>query len=210
MKGLLLKDWFVIWKQGRVMLLLAFLYILITAISGGYFFAALAVIFLSALPITAIGLDERSKWEHYAVMMPYSRKQLVLSKYIFAIAGILAVLVLYIIFVSAVSFLRNQSIDFMNLLYVALALLSLGCAFSAVILPIVFRLGVEKGRMFFFILIILVMLCVGSITPNHGEATTVLTEIINAPGIFYMFIIAIGLIVFSAFLSIKLYERRDF
>ena len=46
MKGLLIKDWFVVWKQAKWMLLLSVVYIILTAVGSGYFFVGFSVLFL--------------------------------------------------------------------------------------------------------------------------------------------------------------------
>ncbi len=75
MKGLLIKEGYLIWKHGKFMAVLALIYCVMATFKSGYFFAGFSVVFLSMLPMTIMGLDERSKWDHYAVTMPYSRSQ---------------------------------------------------------------------------------------------------------------------------------------
>lgn len=79
MSALILKDFYVLWRQARYFLIL----ILIFSAIPGSFNATFAVVYTSMLPYTAMAYDERSKWDQLAATMPYSHRDLVLSKYLF-------------------------------------------------------------------------------------------------------------------------------
>ena len=55
MKGLLLKDWYTLIKQMKIMLVL----MLVFACVPGYSMAAFAVVYTAMLPVTAFAYDER-------------------------------------------------------------------------------------------------------------------------------------------------------
>ena len=74
MKGLLLKDMYELIKQCKFILLFCVVYVFLSYTESGYFFLAFSIIFFSLLPTTIMALDERSKWESYAITMPYTRK----------------------------------------------------------------------------------------------------------------------------------------
>ena len=79
MSALLLKDYYVIFRQMKIFLLL----ILVFSCIPGTFYSTFAVVYASMLPYTALAYDERSKWDQLAAMMPYSARDVVLSKYLF-------------------------------------------------------------------------------------------------------------------------------
>ena len=84
MKALLLKDFYVLWKQMKAFLVLILLF---SALPGSYN-AIFAVTYAAMLPYSCVAYDERSKWDQLAAMMPYSNRDLVLSRYILGwIAG---------------------------------------------------------------------------------------------------------------------------
>ena len=84
MKALLLKDFYVMWKQTRVLLLL----ILVFSCLPGAFYPTFAVVYAAILPYTAMAYDERSKWGQLAAMLPYADREIVLSKYCFGYLAI--------------------------------------------------------------------------------------------------------------------------
>ena len=79
MSALLLKDYYVIFRPMKIFLLL----ILVFSCIPGTFYSTFAVVYASMLPYTALAYDERSRWDQMAAMMPYSARDVVLSKYLF-------------------------------------------------------------------------------------------------------------------------------
>ncbi len=209
MKGLLLKEWLVIWKQGKLMILLALIYGVMAVMGSGYFFAGFSVVFLSMLPITVMGFDERSKWDHYAVTMPYSRKDIVLSKYIFSIICSLAATIIFIIATIINWFIGKEPVDFSSLITQSILMLSLGLFFSTVNLPIMFRFGVDKGRMWFILLTVLLVGGLGGLLSLFEAKEVDIGNLIQRLTPFVLPVITAGLLAFSAYLSIKIYEKRE-
>ncbi len=148
MKALLLKDYCVLWKQLRFFLL----FILIFSALPGRFNGVFAVTYAALLPYSCIANDERSKWDQMAAMMPYTARDLVLSRYVLgwiAASGACALsLVLQGIF---------SSILDTGFYPVTLVLAFFAClATLALTLPLIFRFGVERGRLIMFLIIFLV------------------------------------------------------
>lgn len=148
MKGLLLKDWYTLIKQMKIMLVL----MLAFACVPGYSMPAFAVVYAAMLPVTALAYDERSKWDELAAMLPYSVKEIVGGKYVLgvtAVAAAGAVAAAAQLILSRFGWTQFDAAAAFALLFTAcLALIML-----AIYLPVMFRLGVEKGRVLFTILI---------------------------------------------------------
>ena len=156
MKALLLKDYCVLWKQLRFFLL----FILIFSALPGGFNGVFAVTYAALLPYSCIAYDERSKWDQLAAMMPYTARDLVLSRYVLgwiAAAGACALsLVLQGIF---------SSILDTGFYPVTLVLAFFAClATLALTLPLIFRFGVERGRLIMFLIIFLVCGSAGALS----------------------------------------------
>nr|WP_326165739.1 ABC-2 transporter permease [uncultured Oscillibacter sp.] len=145
MKALLLKDLCVLWKQMRMMLLiLAFL-----SVVGGAFNSVFVVVWCALLPYTAIAYDERSHWDQLAAMMPFSKRDLVLSKYVLGWLCMAAATVLSLAFQTA-AFAFNHEAPSLSVW----AMCFLGGALALdLTLPMVFCFGVEKGRWGFMIIV---------------------------------------------------------
>lgn len=166
MRGLLIKDLFVLKKSLKFFLLIVILWSMLP----GFYSHGFAAMFGALLPITAIAYDERSKWNTLAATMPYSPLDIVLEKYVLGYILSAAVFVLSIAsdFVFGLVFPNDvpESKGIAALIIpMCTALLML-----AVILPIVFRLGTEKSRLVFYLL-------VGAVTAMMGLLFSSVTEI---------------------------------
>lgn len=150
MKALIQKDFYVLWKQMKIFPL----FMLVIMVDSGIFGSVFILVWVSMLPYTAMAYDERCRWNRLAAMMPYSTRDIVLSKYVLGwlCAGGAAVVVLAF---RAVAQFARLPLESANPTGVLLALCASVCVLS-VTLPMMFRFGVEKGRLGMFLLIFLV------------------------------------------------------
>lgn len=77
MKALLLKDWYVLRKQVWSYLLIVLVWGLIPSLTLNL----LAVVYGAMIPYTAMAYDQRSRWDKFARLLPYSDRTVVLSRY---------------------------------------------------------------------------------------------------------------------------------
>lgn len=199
MKGLLLKDYYVLTKQLTIILLV----IPVMAFAGGGSLFMLTILIGASLPMTALAYDEMSKWNGLAVMMPYSRKDLIVSKYMIgyfcvSITSVLAVLGQFVfsILTSAPKMNANSM-----LFYISIVLI-----FIAMNMPIIFKFGTEKGR-FFYIVAIGAVASIGTMFQVAGG--DMLAKVQNMPPILLIGV-AIILNIFSIMLSISIkpYKKK--
>lgn len=148
MSALLLKDFYVLWKQLKAFLVLILVF---SAIPGGYNIV-FAVAYAAMLPYTCMAYDERSKWDQLADMMPYSTRQLVLSRYVLGWIAAAAACGFSLVLQAIFSAFLGSSVFPASLLVSFFACLSI----MAITLPLIFRFGVERGRLLMFFLIFLV------------------------------------------------------
>ena len=148
MKGLLLKDYFTLLKQLRFYLI----FLLIFTIIPNMNLSSIAIVYASMLPITVIAYDERSKWDQLAAMMPYSKRELVFSKYLLGYIGVAIFSVITLVLQVTVGLIGKSGFSAeqaMTILVTAAAALIL----LAINLPFMFWLGVERGSVVFMIII---------------------------------------------------------
>lgn len=206
MKALLMKDCFVLWKQLRIFILV----MLFITVFNGAFGNIFIVIWAAMLPYTAMAYDERSKWDQLAAMMPYSVRDIVLSKYLLGwlccgTAALFALLVQLVETALGFPLAAFSPID--NLIGFCASL----CVLS-ITLPLMFRFGVERGRLVMFLLIFLVCGTAGAL----GSITISVDQTaggIHGPFAFFMFILPVAAVVLTAVsfpLSMKLYQKRTY
>ncbi len=201
MKALILKDAYVIWRQMKYFLVMILLF---SALPSG-FNNAFAIVYASMLPYTALAYDERSKWDQMAAMMPYSTRDVVLGKYVFGWLCIGAAAVLSGLFQAALSLVSHREVLSGML---ALSLLG-GFCILAISLPVMFRFGVEKGRLAMFLIIFLVCGTAGAIANIADSATGGTAFAFQGPVLAVMLIAAVVLTAVSVPLSIRFYAKRQ-
>ena len=209
MKGLLLKDWFVIWKQCRYLLFVPAVFLAVSALSDDSQSFAIFAFLLSAMyPMTVMGLDEQSKWERYALTMPFRRRDLVLSKYLLSFCSLFLYGVLYLLLV--LLFKHDPEAMKVSVMLTSVGI-SIGILYSALAYPFLFKLGMEKGRIWYLILIVVVCGNGAALAAMLGDeiSLNLLLPWMNRL-LLILPLAALALFGLSAFLSIKLYESREF
>ena len=151
MSALLLKDYYVIFRQMKSFLLL----ILVFSCIPGTFYSTFAVVYASMLPYTALAYDERSKWDQLAAMMPYSARDVVLSKYVFGWISVAIAAVGTFVLQTILSFVWLSDVTGPSIPVILLSVCVAVCILD-ITLPLMFRFGVEKGRLAMFLIIFLV------------------------------------------------------
>lgn len=199
MKGLLLKDFLVLTKQLKIFLIV----IPVMALTGGTSMSTLAVLLGAVLPMTAIAYDERSKWTELAVMMPYSKKDLVINKYLLGYVCMFGAAVLVILGKLLIKISGNQHIDgsFNMLLFAILG----GLIFIAINTPILFKFGSEKGRFVFIIAIALI----GASGPLLNSIDSDILLNISSISPLFLLVIALVMNYISIMISVRIKSKAE-
>ena len=200
MKALIIKDTYVIWRQMKYFLILILIF---SALPSG-FNNAFAVIYTSMLPYTALAYDERSKWDQLAAMMPYSTRDAVLSKYVFGWLCIGGAAVLSGLLQMALSLVVDRV--FLPGVMV-LSVLGAVCIL-AISLPLMFRMGVEKGRLAMFLVIFMVCGAAGAIAHIAESVGSGTVFAFQGPILVALLIAALVLTAVSVPLSMRFYAKR--
>lgn len=204
MKALLKKDIFVLIRQMRMFLVM----IVVFSVLPGMNMSIFAIVYCGMLPYTAMAYDERSKWDQMAAMMPYSIRDIVLSKYLLGwvcsvAAGLCSMALQFVLTVLDVPTAALDPVA--NLIGLCGSMCVL-----AVTLPMMFRFGVERGRLALFLLIFLVCGGAGAL----GTITLAVDHTasgINGPFAFFMLILPAAALVLTAIsipLSVRMYQKK--
>lgn len=206
MKGLIIKDILVLRKSlGTIVAMLPF-YIFIAYISGDpSILTGMIVLVATMASITSISYDDFAKWDNYALATPISRKKMVISKYILSLLlSTLGLLVSTIIAYIIISLKGKMSVG--ELLSVSYVVYLIAILFSSILLPFIYKYGVEKSRLMMGT-IIAVPMVIGYILVNMGvglpNKNQFMTFLKVSP------IIAIISIILSASISYCIYKKKD-
>lgn len=207
MKGLLLKDWYMVRKYCKAYFILAIVFLLVSVMNGdNLFFAFYPCLLCGMIPVNLLGYDERSRWLQYSATLPYTRAQIVTAKYLIGLIAQLTVIAIVGI-MQAVKQQMEGSFVWNDYLVLLLLLVVIATVGSSITLPFVFKLGVEKGRMAYYVMI--GFICAASIISANLFQKEFQLEI--RPNLF-LILLAVGgiaLYIFSWRMSIVFFEKRE-
>lgn len=209
MKGLLMKDFYLIQKYCRMYLLIAVIFAVGYTVGDNIFMLFYPMVLGSIMPVTLISYDEKSKWQVYAETFPYTRKEIVTAKYLITLFY-LTVIILLSAVSQAVHMLRAaEGFSVSSCLSVILSLLAVGLIVPGITLPAVFKLGTEKGRMAYYGMVVVACGAFGAL----GVMTDMnVAEIVLGLREWMVPVLsAAGIVVFAGswMLSVKFYQERE-
>lgn len=195
MKSLLLKDFYVITKQLKIFLII----IPVIALTTGEAMSAFSILLGAVLPMTAIAYDERSKWNELAAMMPYSKFDLIFSKYLLGYLCMFGAALL--VFIGQIIGKNNGIVVIDDDINVLLFAVMGGLIFIAINTPILFKFGSEKGRFVF----IITMALVGASGPILQKVDSrIILKIFNlSPVILLAFVVILNVMSLMISMNIK-------
>lgn len=156
MTGLIAKDFLVMRKSIRTYILFLIFYSIMAAL--GIFpvsiVTTLVQLIIMMMPLSTFSYDELAKWDRYAFSLPLGRRAVVGARYLFALLlslfaalfGLVSCLVL------AVFFHDPNLVE--NCLTVTVSL-ALGLLYCDILLPLTYKLGPERARPYFYLVIFL-------------------------------------------------------
>lgn len=203
MKGLIIKDFINLKKQSKIIGVLVIFYLLISITSkNNSMFGAMILLLFTMMPITAISYDEKANWDKYGLTMPVSRTDMVLSKYILGL--ILSSFALVLNFIAQILMGTEMNTENITVIFV---IFGISILFFSFILPIMFKFGVEKGRMLMIVVLMLptiILMLLPEVLKTPPSEEMIIKALFALP-----FIIVIIFLI-SLFISISVYKRKEF
>lgn len=216
MRGLLLKDAFVMWKNAKSTLLICAVFMATGFFSSDVsFYTVFPCMLIGMMPITLLAYDEADRWPAYAAVLPVSRAKTVAARYLMGLlmGGLMAAICTCALVLTAPSsaaaakgFLASSPVFTLGLL-LAGALLP-----SALLLPFAYRWTVTKARIAYLILVGAAMGGVSTLASNvdstAGAASASLPASLFGVDVLLLLIV-LGLYALSCGISIAIYRRHD-
>jgi len=202
-KGLLLKDWYMMKKDCRSYIFVAAAFIALSVVSNGnMFFVFYPCLLCGLLPVTLLGYDERSRWMQYSGTIPYTKAQIVSGKYLIGLLAQLTILLVVGVTQAAKMMIVGKFVlgDFAVLMLLMLVVSTLT---SSIPLPFMFKLGVEKGRTAYYIMIGFV--CGASIFASGLVRMEIELNLVLA----ILAVAGVGVYILSWYMSIVFYKKRE-
>lgn len=197
MKQIILKDFIVQWKFLIWYLLYPLLLFAISKDSRSVFTAIIIIIPILAV-MTTFYNDEKNESEKILNSLPVTRKQIVLSKYVF----IFVILIMSVIVSSLMIGIEFglQGIDFIKSMVVS----SIGIAmiYLSLVIPIHFIFGYRNGKFITFIILLVPVLIEEFFFKVNIEKMITHSSVLLA-------ICAVCLLLISIVVCTKVYEQKD-
>ena len=207
MKGLLLKDWYMMKKYCRYYLFVSIGFIILSMMSSGnMFFIFYPCLLAGMIPVNLLGYDERSRWTEYLGTLPYTKTQIVSAKYLIGLFTQIAILIVICI-TQGVKMGIDGTFVLKEFLVLMMLLLIMASGASSLTLPFVFKYGVEKGRGAYYVMIGVV--CAGSIIATTIFKEGLQNEIQLNAVLPIACIVGVAIYVVSWCLSIMFYKKRE-
>ena len=207
MKGLLLKDWYMMKAYCRNYLLIAALFIGLSVMNDdNLFFVFYPCLLCGMIPVNLLGYDERSRWMQYSGTLPYTRSQIVSGKYLIGLSIQVFMLILTGL-VQGVKMSISGNFIWNDFVVLMLLVLMVGTVASSISLPFIFKLGVEKGRTAYYVMVGFV--CGASVIASRVLNDSMSAEIQPNLILTVLTLVGIGLYASSWYLSIVFYKKRE-
>ncbi len=202
MKGLLVKDFMLIYKIGKVYLIfIAVMLLGGAAFSNISFLSYYAVVFFSILGPNTIAYDERDRWDKFALTLPITKSQYVSSKYLLSF-----ILTSGAALMCAVVFILHDGFS-VNCFLSVLPSFALGLFYPAVSLPVMLRFGYAKGK----IPIIFLAGIIGGLSVLLSKTKILMPQLSEFNYLFLILFAVITMVfVLSWAIAVKLFKNREF
>ncbi len=150
MEGLILKDLLNLRSTFKMLGAMIVFFAVAFLREGNSFVFGIIILMFAMMVVTTISYDDLAKWDAYALTMPVTRAEMVLSKYlVMALLNTLgAVLSLIVGIVGSV--IMRQSFDLEILAIIGIIYL-VAFIFGSVIIPLIYKFGTEKARLMLFL-----------------------------------------------------------
>lgn len=207
MSALLLKDFYMVKRYCRAYLLIAVVFCVASvANQENLFFTFYPCLLCGMIPVNLLAYDERSRWMQYCGTLPYTKAQIVSGKYLVSLITMVTVLVMTGI-AQIVRMLRNGCFDLKELLMILTMVLTMAAITSSITIPFIFRWGVEKGRIAYYVMIGFV--CAGGVLAGPFLQTQAQAELSDVAFFALLALIGVGVYALSWYLSILFFRKRE-
>lgn len=206
MKGLLLKDLYMMKAYCKSYVLIIAIFLAASFVGGNMFFIYYPCLLCGMIPVNLLAYDERSRFIQYSAALPVSRVQFVSEKYLMGLFS--QVIVLFITgTVQGIRMGVNGTFSLNEFAVMMLSILLVSMLASSIPLPLIFRNGVEKGRIAYYVMIGIV--CGAGILFSEVFKGNLQNDIPS--GIIFVLLTVLGICVYvlSWYLSVVLYKKRE-
>ena len=216
MKGLLIKD-ILNMKNYMKQLVLVLIFFIAYGIflKNGTFVGTMITLMLSMQVITTMSYDEYAKWDKYALTMNINRKDIIISKYIFFTISIIIGIVVGITTSIAINQIAKLDTGMNEIIVTSIVVPCVFAILFSIIIPVVFKTGVEKGRIVMMLILFIPAILVGAIVKISEKANITMPspsnlEILMKFGVLGLVLLTKLAVFISYKVSLSIYNKKEF
>ncbi len=214
MKSLILKDYFnIVHSLKAMMVTILIVTVCLSGSTGPGASMVMCTMMMGMLIISTMAMDEHCNWNRYALVMPVSKKDIILAKYIVLYLLVFAGIILGGIMGLGVELVIQKtaitSEVLLDLGMCAVAGIGITSIIVGVTIPLVIWFGVEKGRLFIILCSLVPAGIVWAVSELLTAAGIVITEEILMLGIIALPFVSVLWNAVMYRLSCTLFEKKE-
>ena len=214
MKGLILKDLLILKNQMKSLLIVLVFFIFISFVNKDFSFISFIIPFyMVMLVINTFSYDEFNHWDTFCNTLPFNKKDIVGSKYLLYITGTIGALIIGVI-TSYISTVIDPNIRLLESISVVIGEVAAIAIILSLMIPFIYKFGVQKGRTMFITTIIGISLIAGILIKLlNFDPTNLLNKLdhINVIFIFIGILLIISSVIYISYkVSTKIYIKKEF
>lgn len=217
MKGLILKDIFMIKNQMKNLLVILVMFGLLSVINKDSSFVMFLIPFYMVMVlITTFSYDEFNHFDIYGNSLPFTRDQIVKAKYLLFHSSNILLLVLGL-GVALIGPLVSEKIVMSSVLSTLVGVIFGISLIISILIPFYYKYGAQKGRIMLFAVVIGLSLLGGllfQVAKISGTDISAIISFLNGINIWLMIgillLITFVIIYISYRISCHIYEKKEF
>ncbi|MDF2538398.1 MAG: putative rane protein [Herbinix sp.] len=217
MKGLIIKDFINLKKNIKILGALTLLYGFMSfAQEDASFFASIFSMLFAILLLSTYSYDDMSKWESFALTMPFQREMIVRGKYYVMLLLTLSGAAFSAIFTVILNVVLKKE-DLLGGIQVSAVGAAIVVLYYCILIPFITKLGVEKARYVFFAIYVIPFIIGYMINKNLQNNSLKIPEALLELGDLIMknvYVIAplalIAALLISYNISVNIYKKKEF
>lgn len=209
MLGLIKKDFLII-KSNLKLIIIMLVVFFMMALQGEFDISFVPPFIVVMLFMSTFSYDEYNKWDAYVITLPEGRKNVVKSKYIASVILILLTIIITILLNCLVGIINNN-FEFDKLISTLTGGAFATILIQAIMYPLIFKFGMEKGRIGLFVLTFAITGIIGLF--SKFIKIDIPINMVSFFNNYYFVIIPIILItvlLISYKISEKIYSKKEF
>lgn len=209
MLGLIKKDFLIIKSNLKLIIAILFVFF-IMAMQGQFDISFIPPFIVVMLFVSTFSYDEYNKWDSYVVTLPNGRKNVVKSKYIASLILIVFAVIVTILLEFLVG-LTGISLEFDKFISTLMGSIFAIILVASIMYPLIFKYGIEKGRIGLFILVFGIVGIIGIFRKVFKTYVSLsIISFFNSYWFVTLPLVLITILFISYKISEKIYLKKEF